>query len=237
MTTDLRESTVIDLSQPIYHRMPVYPGHLPTAVFDFHTHEATQGMFESDFSYASKGLLLSDHGPTHVDSFSHFDPSDDAPAIDEMPFGLFWGEGTCIDISATPARGNCSAADLDAAREASGARLEPGGVLLLHTGAFERHGGTPQYASEYPGLDDSGAEWLVRQEVKVFGIDCPSPDSPASRAYPVHLMCRRERLTHYENLANLAELVGRRFLFMGLPLNIRGGYGSPVRAVAFLSPS
>jgi kynurenine formamidase len=233
-TTDLGTATVVDLSQPIYHRMPVYPGHLSVGVFDFHTHETTLGMFESDMSYATKGLLMSDHGPTHVDSFSHFDPSDDAPGIDEMPFDLFWGEGTCIDISTTPARGYCSAADLDAALGASGAELKAGDVLLLHTGTYARHGGTPQYASEYPGLDESGAEWLVEKKVKVFGVDCPSPDSPASPSYPVHLVCRRERLTHYENLANLERLLGKRFLFMGLPLNIRGGYGSPVRAVAFL---
>jgi kynurenine formamidase len=234
VTTDVRTATAIDLSQPIYHRMPVYPGHLPTAVFDFHTHEATLGMFESDFSYASKGLVLSDHGPTHVDSFSHFDPSEDAAAIDEMPLELFWGEGTCIDISGTPARGYASADDLEAATKAAGDVLREGDVLLFCTGAFQRHGGTPQYTSDYPGVDESGAEWIVERKVKVFGSDSPSLDSPASPTYPVHLMCRREHITHYENLANLERLVGRRFLFMGLPLKIRGGFGSPVRAVAFL---
>jgi kynurenine formamidase len=217
--------------------MPVYPGHLPTVVFQFHTHEGTLGMFEGDFSYASNGLMFSDHGPTHVDSFNHFDPSPDAPSIDEMPIDLFVGDGTCLDISATPARGFCSADDLDRALEAQGSLLEPGDVLLLHTGAFARHGGTAEYATEYPGLDESAAEWLVQKQVKIFGVDCPSPDSPASRNYPVHLMCRRERLTHYENLANLDQLIGKRFAFVGLPLNIRAGYGSPVRAVAFLSES
>lgn len=225
---------VVDLSQPIYHRMPAFPGHLSTAVFDFHTHEQTLGVFESDLSYATKGLVLSDHGPTHVDSFSHFDPSEGAPAIDEMPLELFWGEGTCIDISDTPARGYASAQDLTDAAEAAGDLVQEGDVLLLNTGTFRRHGGTAQYATEYPGLDEDAAEWLIEKNVKVFGVDCPSPDSPASRTYPVHLVCRRERLTHYENLANLEKLVGKRFLFMGLPLNIRGGYGSPVRAVAFV---
>jgi kynurenine formamidase len=234
MTADPRTATAIDLSQPIYHRMPVYAGHLPTSVFDFHSHEDTLGMFESDFSYATKGLMLSDHGPTHVDSFSHFDPSDDAPAIDEMPLELFFGAGTCIDISGTPAREYASAADLDAAVQAAGDVLQEGDVLLFRTGTYDRHGGTARYTTDYPGLDDSGADWLAERKVKVFGVDAPSLDSPASPTYPVHLMCRRERITHYENLANLEQLVGRRFLFMGLPLRIQGGFGSPVRAVAFL---
>ena len=78
MTVDIRSSTIVDLSQPIYKGMPVYPGHLATVVFDYHTHAETLGKFKSDLSYATKGLILSDHGPTHVDSISHFDPADGA---------------------------------------------------------------------------------------------------------------------------------------------------------------
>jgi kynurenine formamidase len=234
MSVDVRGSTIVDLSQPIYKGMPVYPGHLATVVFDYHAHADTLGKFESDFSYASKGLILSDHGPTHVDSISHFDSAEDAATIDEMPLDTFWGEGTCIDISSTPAREYCSAADLDASLEASGGELRPGDVLLLHTGTFERHGGTEEYTSQYPGLDESAAEWLVERKVKVFGVDCPSPDNPASPIYPVHLMCRREGVTHYENLAGLRPLIGRRFVFVALPLKVVGGHGSPVRAAAFL---
>jgi kynurenine formamidase len=48
------------------------------------------------------------------------------------------------------------------------------------------------------------------------------------------MMCRARGITHYENLANLEEVVGRRFTFVGFPLRIRGGTGSPVRAVAVL---
>jgi kynurenine formamidase len=70
--------------------------------------------------------------------------------------------------------------------------------------------------------------------VKSFGVDTPSPDNPASRTYPVHLVCRRESLHHFENLGNLEAVVGKRFTFVGFPLKFRGGHGSPVRAVAFL---
>jgi kynurenine formamidase len=49
----------------------------------------------------------------------------------------------------------------------------------------------------------------------------------------VHRICGELGFTHYENLVNLHRLVGRgRFRFIGLPLKIRGGTGSPVRAVA-----
>jgi kynurenine formamidase len=49
----------------------------------------------------------------------------------------------------------------------------------------------------------------------------------------VHRICGELGFTHYENMINLHLLTGRgRFRFIGLPLKIRGGTGSPVRAVA-----
>jgi kynurenine formamidase len=48
------------------------------------------------------------------------------------------------------------------------------------------------------------------------------------------MMCRARGITHFENLANLDQLIGKRFTFIGFPLRIRAGTGSPVRAVALL---
>jgi kynurenine formamidase len=225
---------LVDLSQEIYQGMPVYAGHLKTVVFQHHSHEDTAPQFDSDFSYQSLGILLCDHGPTHVDALSHLDPRDTAPTIDEMPLDTFWGEGTCLDVSDVPPREYCTAERLDRALAESPAELRRGDVLLLRTGSAERFGGTREYVSQYPGLDQSAADWLGDHGVKVFGVDSPSPDNPADRIYPVHLFCRENGITHYENLANLGEVAGRRFTFFGFPLRIRSGHGSPVRAVALL---
>lgn len=225
---------VVDLSQEIYQGMPVYPGHLSTVMWEYHTHEGTAGAFESELTYATRGMILSDHGPTHVDSISHFDPAPDAPTIDLMGLPLFYGPAICLDISAAPPREDVTPEQLAAALGQSGQELQEGDIVLLHTGHPARHGGTPEYTSEFAGLGEAAAEWLVSRRVKAFGIDTPTPDNPASRIYPVHLICRRERLHHYENLANLDQVLGRRFTFMGLPLKFRGGHGSPVRAVGFL---
>ena len=59
--------------------------------------------------------------------------------------------------------------------------------------------------------------------------------NPASTSYPVHMMCRREHITHYENLANLDQVVNTRFTFAGFPLKLRGAHGGPTRAVALVS--
>lgn len=225
---------LVDLSQEIYEGMPVYAGHLETKIWQHHTHADTAPNFDSDFSYQSLGLTLCDHGPTHVDAFSHLDSRPGAATIDQMSLDLFWGDGTCLDVTDVPPREYIGAERLERALAASPAELRAGDVLLLRTGSAERFGGTPEYTTQYPGLDHSGADWLRDHGVKTFGVDSPSPDNPADRIYPAHLYSREEGVTHYENLANLAAVVGRRFTFIGFPLRVRGGHGSPVRAVALL---
>jgi kynurenine formamidase len=215
--------------------MGVYPGHLKTVIWEHVGHEETAARFEGGFSFASQGLLLCDHGPTHVDALAHLDPDPSAPTIDQMPLDMFFGEGICVDVSHIEAHAYIDAEALEAAVAASGQALRPKDVLLMRTGAYERLYGTPEYTSLYPGLDDQASQWLADQQVKVFGVDSPSPDNPISRTYPCHMMCRANGITHYENLANLDQVSGKRFHFIGFPLRIRGGTGSPVRAVALLS--
>jgi kynurenine formamidase len=106
--------------------------------------------------------------------------------------------------------------------------------LLLYTATYNRYYGTIEYLSEYPGLDESGSNWILETGIKIFGVDSPSPDNPTSRTYPCHMMCREHGMVHYENLMNLDQLVGKQFTFAGFPLRVRGGTGSPVRAVALL---
>jgi kynurenine formamidase len=226
---------LIDLSQEIYQGMSVYPGHLKTVVWEHASFEETARNFEGGFSFRSSGLLMSDHGPTHVDAIAHLDPREGAPTIDVMALDTFYGPATCVDVSHKRPHEYVSAAEMEAAEEAAGTRVEPGMILLIRTATAERFGGTAEYTSQYPGLDESAGEWLRERGVKAFGVDSPSPDNPISRTYPVHMMCRATGITHFENLAGLDRVVGRRFTFIGFPLRIRAGTGSPVRAVAVLA--
>jgi kynurenine formamidase len=227
-------SRLVDLSQEIYQGMFVYPGHLKTVIWDHATHEETAPRFDGGFSFHSQGVMLCDHGPTHVDAIKHLDPAPGSPAIDEMPLETFYAPGVCVDVSTVEAPDDIGPDTIESALSDAGLELAQGDALLLRTGTVDRYGGTADYASRYPGLAEETGEWIVERGVRIFGVDSPSPDNPLSRTYPIHMMCRREGLTHYENLANLDQVAGRRFQFIGFPLRIRGGTGSPVRAVAVL---
>jgi kynurenine formamidase len=54
------------------------------------------------------------------------------------------------------------------------------------------------------------------------------------KTYPCHSVCAERAVTHIENLCNLDKVLGRRFTFIALPLKIRSGTGSPIRAVAIV---
>ena len=58
--------------------------------------------------------------------------------------------------------------------------------------------------------------------------------TPDDLDFSGHWVCGKYGMTNTENLRNLDLVAGKRFLYMGLPLRIRDGSGSPVRAVAFV---
>ena len=224
---------LIDLSQPIFEGMKVYPGHLKTVTFQHATHEETAPRFDSGFSFQTLGFMLNDNGPTHVDSFSHLDPDPEAPTIDQMPLDLFYGPAICLDVSSVPEQTDITADHLDAALESSGLDLEAGDHCFFYTATYDKYAGEPEYLTNFAGLGESAVQWIVDRQVTTFGVDSPTPDNPTSRLYPAHMMCRRERKTHYENLV-LTEVVGRRFTFVGFPLKVIGAHGGPTRAVALV---
>jgi kynurenine formamidase len=225
---------IIDLSQDIYEGMKVYPGHLKTVQFEHATHEETAPRFEGGFSFQTTGFILNDNGPTHVDSFSHLDPTPGAETIDQMSLDLFYGPAVCLDVTGFQPQTDITADDLDRIEAESPVEVQRGDIVLFHTATWNRYVGDKRYLTDFPGLGGSAAEWIVQRGVKTFGVDSPTPDNPASKTYPVHMMCRREHITHYENLANLDQVVNTRFTFVGFPLKVRGAHGGPTRAVALV---
>ena len=224
---------LVDLSQDIFEGMKVYPGHLKTVTFQHATHQETKPRFTSEFSFQTWGFILNDNGPTHVDSFSHLDPTPGAQTIDQMSLDLFYGPAICLDVSHVPERTDITAAHLDAALAASGLTLNRGDLCFFYTATYDRFKGTDDYLSRFAGVGEDGAQWIADHGIKAFGVDSPTPDNPASTIYPTHLMSRYTRITHYENLV-LTEVVGKRFIFVGFPLKVIGAHGGPTRAVAIL---
>ncbi len=226
---------LIDLSRDIHHKMARLPNHPMIIIAPFSTHAEKRVVDGYEFSSAVTSLNMGDHSGTHVDAPVHFDEKPDARTIDEMPLEDFFTEAVCLDLSHKPLQSDISIDDLQQAEAASGVAIKPGDTVLLHMDFYRRTFGTEAYITDFPGLTKQSATWLGQRGIKMFGVEAASPGRPGRSNFEVHHVCRDMGFTHMEGLVNLEQLVGKgRFRFIGFPLKIKGGSGSPIRAVAWL---
>ena len=225
---------IIDLSQPIHNDMVVFPGHIKTVLWKHTTHEERRKK-NWDITYETWGLLMCDHGPTHVDAHRHLNP--DAEPIDQIPLENFFTEAVCLDFSHLKGDEVITAKDLEEACKRHGLEIKKGDTVLIYTGTYERLGKTLEYAYRSPGLSGDAMEWLADKGIVNVGIDSTTIESTANSLkgkFPAHLVCKNRKIMNTENLCNLGAVAGKRFTFIAFPLRIVGGSGSPLRAVAVI---
>lgn len=224
---------IIDLSQEIFSDMPVFPG-LPEVKITTHvTHEQWDGITDSDIvSPAVNRLELGEHTGTHVDAINHMARQFRGQSIDTMPLTMFYTDGICLDLSHKGLRELIEPADLEGALSVTGHEIKQGDTVLLYTDHYRRAFGTDNWYNG-PGISAEAARWLGQKKIAAFGVETMSPGVRHVSNKEVHRICGELGFTHYENMINLYQLISRgRFRFIGLPLKIRGGTGSPVRAIA-----
>jgi kynurenine formamidase len=224
---------IIDLSQEIYTGMPVFPG-LPEVKVTVHqSHEELEGIADAGVVSPAVNLLeLGEHTGTHVDAISHMGREHRERSIDAMPLTTFYTEGVCLDLSGKGLMELIEVEDLERALARSGLEIKRGDTVLIHTDHYRRCYGTGDW-HRGPGVSVAATRWLGALGIAAFGVEPAAPGVRGVSNREVHRVCGELGFTHYENMCNLHLLVGRgRFRFIGLPLRIRGGTGSPVRAVA-----
>ncbi len=224
---------IIDLSQEIFDGMSVFHS-LPPVKMEIHaTHEQWDGLVDVETQTPSVYKLeLSEHTGTHVDALNHMGKEFVGQSIDTMPLSMFYTEGICLDLSDKGLQEFITSEDLQKACENAGLEIKKGDTVLLYTNHYRKHFATENW-NKGPGLTAEATQWLGEKQISAFGVETLSPGIPKISNKEVHYICGKMGFTHYENMINLHQLIGRgRFRFIALPLKIRGGTGSPVRAVA-----
>jgi kynurenine formamidase len=252
-------SRVIDLEQPRFAGMPMFPANAPN--FSFMLHRRHELGLESRTSAA--GMILSaDHSGTHIDALCH-QAEDmkmfggvDVTAQNQQPGGMsvmtadgiapIVRRGVLLDVAGY--RGErlaagtlIGAADLEDVARAQGTTIAAGDVLLVRTG-WGAAWGQADYITG-AGMAKSAADWAADHNVFAVGADNMSWDLPGyvdaelGHSLPCHtVLLVRSGIYLLENL-NLEELsqVGAyEFVFVSLPLKLVGAPGSPTRPVALV---
>lgn len=228
---------LIDLSQEIYEGMPVFGMHQHTFFMLNQDHETNMKQTGSKtLGFAARNMLISEHGPTHSDAVWEYNP--EGPTIDNMDMKLFWGSAICVDLTHIRYPDYIEVKDLEEAVAKSGQEVLPGDIFLMYTGHWNRTyavGDIEGYKNYYTGLSYDAAEWLAKKGVVNIGVDSSAIDqTPDDLDFSGHWVCGKYGMTNTENLCNLDKVVNKRFFYMGLPLKIRDGSGSPVRAIALI---
>lgn len=257
----LAGARVIDLEQPRFQGMPMFPANNPNYTFMLHRrHEAG---LESRTS-AGGMILTADHAGTHVDALCHqaenmmMHGGIPVSSANQGPAGLnvltaetlppIIRRGVLIDLVAArggrlPARYLVERDELAAVADQQGVHVRPGDVLLIHTG-WGAAWHDPDYITG-GGMARSSGEWAVEQQVYAVGADNMSWDLPGytdpvlGHTLPNHtLLLVRAGILIFENLLleDLAATGTREFAFVSLPLKLVGATGAPTRPVALIPP-
>jgi arylformamidase len=201
---------LIDISPPIDPSIAVWPGDTPF------TRNVSLDIEQGG------NLTLSDirttlHVGAHSDAESHYIAGGED--IASRPLEIYLG--LCDVVHVTVDRG---------------ARIQPGDVdakrigaprVLFRTDTFpDPRSWNDDFASLSPALVD----FLHERGVILVGIDTPSVDPFASKALESHQALARHGMANLEGLV-LDHAPEGTYELIALPLRIRGGDASPVRAV------
>jgi kynurenine formamidase len=236
-----RRGRLLDLTRPLFEGMPMWFGHQKTFIVTNQDHEDFKIHWKTDIGFYARNLLISEHAGSHTDAIIEYDPH--GPSLSETPLEFYYGEAVCLDLSEVSfqdpdpdGRGYATADVVRRAEEklnAAGEEIRPGDIVLSWFDYGDRYFPTQKFIDEFPGFSFDGAEYLANKGVVNLGTDCPGIDNSLDMQFSAHMVCKKHGLVNTENLANLGQLVNQRFQFFGLPLNIEGGTGSPIRAVAW----
>lgn len=206
---------IVDLSHPITAGMPVFPGDPAVLV------KQVSSITESGYNVSQ--VEFGTHVGTHVDVPHHALFSD--RAVESIPMDALVGWAEILDLSAKQLGREITAADLNEFSD----RLTEGSRVLIRTGWSSRFG-SPEFFTDYPGISEGAAAWLIGRKVKLVAVEQPSIDIDGSST--VHKSLLLAGVVIIESVANLDSLTQNRVYLVALPINLKGLDGAPVRAIA-----
>lgn len=189
-----------------------------------------------------------EHTGTHFDAPVHWITGKDHPnnSVDTIDPKAFIGPACVIDCSkevAANADFNLDVPHLEA-WEAKHGKIPAGAWVLFRTDWSKRIVDPASYVNmkedgaHTPGPTQAAVEWLVKRDVRGFGVETINTDAGQSYAWPVAYPCHT--LMHGANkyglqcLTNLDQLPPTGAVIVSAPLKIKGGSGSPLRVLALI---
>jgi kynurenine formamidase len=201
-------------------------------------------------------VLLSLHGGTQIDAFSHisyrgkifngFNTKDHLDihgwtraGVEKIPPVIT--RAIMLDVAAMkgvdtlPESYGIGPEDLQETLEQQGSDIKEGDAVLIRTGRMTLWPDGEQFYANSPGLNTAGAKWLVEQGAVLIGADNLSVEKEPNDPISVHMYLLGQagvNLMEQLWLEDLARDQVYQFTLIVVPLKFRGGTGSPIRPLA-----
>lgn len=204
-------SKLIDISRLLTPQIAVWPGDSPFQI------EPVMKICNGD-SVNLTTLTMSAHTGTHIDAPRHF--KDNGASIEALDLSKYWGPAQVVTV--TKEIGPLFPNDFDHVDLTLAPRL------LVRSCSSGRD--TTIFDDQIVYPSSVLADFLGAAGIVLYGADGPSMDKTDDVELRGHKALQRNRIAILEGL-QLAHVKDGVYDFVALPLNIKNGDGSPVRAV------
>lgn len=199
---------IYDLSPEISGEMAVYkdkPEKKPRLI---RTRTLNEGANESR-------LEIESHTGSHADAPFHF--LENGKTIEKISLDRFMGK--CVVLDLTKAKDSVKKTDL------AKFKIQKDEIVLLKT----KNKLENRFNPDFVYLEKTGAQYLASKKIKAVGIDSLGIER-SQPEHETHKILLGKGIIIFEGL-DLSKVNQGKYFFHGLPLKIRKGDASPVRAV------
>ena len=212
---------LVDVSHVVEHGMITYRGLPAPLICDFLSREQSRSIYAQGTEFQIGKIEMVANTGTYVDSPFH--RYADGKDLSELPLDRLANlEGVLIRAGKTG-----RAIDKAALR---GHELRDKAVLI-QTG-WDTHWRTDRYFEGHPFLTRDAAEYLVKAQPALVGIDSLNIDDTEDWTRPVHSFLLGAEVPIVEHLRGLDQLADLPFRFFAVPVKVKGMGTFPVRAYA-----
>ncbi|MGA9534069.1 MAG: cyclase family protein [Anaerolineales bacterium] len=181
---------IYDLSQPLNADAPFWPFYPPFEV-KYIKRKAEHGV-------NAQYIQTSNHMGTHLDAPRHFVTA--GRTIDQVPLENLYGPGVIVDLSDELDELDVITVEMIESR----AEIQNGDILFLHTGwhryaQFGDCADEEKYIHRHPGPHFEIVDWLLKKEIKLWGVDMISTDHPMN--LPIGRFLGRGGLEHWKKVS------------------------------------
>ena len=202
---------IFDVTLPISKELIVYPGDPPIKI------KRTQTIGKNGAKYNLSAFSFGSHTGTHIDAPLHL--FQNGLAADHLPLEMLIGPARVVEIT-SPRIDEEALQEFDLTAD----------VRLLFKTRNSYLWGRNEFVQEYVYITPEAAKYLIKEGIKLVGIDYLSVEKFGSEEPLVHTELLGAGTIIIEGL-NLREVEPGDYEMICLPLKVKDSDGSPARIV------